>query len=144
MEEFGKRMAIQFVTGGKLLTREQNELLAGASGTLQPLAGVVIVRDEPSGMSAADGQAAGDFESGLIDGLEKVGTPAVGAELTTTTPSQIPWYRQQAMPSVDDVDDATGRLSLDYELNGYQGTLGVKSTADSRLPNLTTTQPSGT
>lgn len=140
IEPFGERVAIQLVTSSdaKLLPDVESELLTSESGPLQPLEGVVIVRDEPSGMSAADAQAAAELETGLVTGFQRVSTPAVGGELTTTTPSQIPWYSQQKMPSVNDLDDVTGRVSLVYELTGYNATLGVPP-ASSLLPELPST-----
>ena len=62
---------------------------------------------------------------------------AVGVELTTTEPSQIPWYKGRKISSVDDLDAPAGQAALLYALAGDHGTFGVKSTADSLLPSVT-------
>ena len=69
--------------------------------------------------------------------------PAVGVELSSTEPSQIPWYKGKGISSVDDLDNLAGQAALDYALAGDRGTFGVKSTADSLLPSVTsgTSQP---
>ncbi len=69
--------------------------------------------------------------------------PTVGVELTSTEPSQVPWYQSQDISSVDDLDTIAGQAALIYALAGSHGTYGMKSSADSLLPNVggTTTAP---
>jgi hypothetical protein len=71
-----------------------------------------------------------------------VGVPTVGVELSSTEPSQVPWYQGQDISSVDDLDATAGRAALAYALTGSRGAYGTKPTADSLLPNVgTSTQP---
>src|SRR5439155_1631962 len=79
---------------------------------------------------AEQAQAAEAFESGLIDGVTAAGEAAVGVELTSTQPSQIPWYQGHDMPSVDDLDAIAGQAALIYALDGSHGAFGSKPTAD--------------
>jgi hypothetical protein len=58
----------------------------------------------------------------------------VGAEATTSSPSQIGWFHGKGLSSVDDVDDVLGRASLVFALAGESGSWGVKSTADALFP----------
>jgi hypothetical protein len=97
-----------------------------------------VVRAEPSGMSDAQGEASAAFESGLLAGVAAVRVPALGVELTSASPSQSPWYKGKGLSSVDDLDNLAGQAALDYALAGDGGSFGVKSTADSLLPGVTT------
>jgi hypothetical protein len=65
-----------------------------------------------------------------------VGVPVVGVELSNTEPSQVPWYKSQGISSVDDLDALAGQGALLYALTGSHGAYGVKSNADSLLPNV--------
>ena len=92
--------------------------------------------DDPSGLATADQRTLTAFQAGLAAGLQDTGAPVVGAELTTTRPSQVPWYKAAGMSSVDDLDLLTGRtaLALALALAGDHGSFGVKRTAGSLLP----------
>ena len=63
-------------------------------------------------------------------------TEVVGIERTATDPSQIGWYGDRGLPSVDNVDQVAGRAALVFALNGADGAFGVKSTADALLPDV--------
>jgi hypothetical protein len=143
VERFGDLIGRQLVSGGQLVDRElisrvRASLLSAFDGQLTRLEGLVVVRDEPSGMDAQQSEATAAFESGLLAGVAAVRVPAVGVELSTTQPSQIPWYQGKGLSSVDDLDDLAGQAALDYALAGDSGSFGVKSTADSLLPSVTT------
>jgi hypothetical protein len=55
-------------------------------------------------------------------------------ETTDTKPSQVGWYRDHDMASVDDVDQLPGRAALVFALAGADGAFGTKSSADALLP----------
>jgi Copper transport outer membrane protein, MctB len=142
VESFGDLIGRQLVSGGPLVGRElisrvRASLLSAFDGQLTRLEGLVVMRAEPTGMSAEQNEASAAFESGLLAGVAAVGVPAVGVELTNTEPSQISWYRGKGLSSVDDLDDLAGQAALDYALAGDRGTFGVKPTADSLLPSVT-------
>jgi Copper transport outer membrane protein, MctB len=148
VERFGDLVGRQLVSGGQLVDRElisrvRASLMSAFDGQLMRLEGLVVMRAEPSGMSAQQSEAAAAFESGLLAGVAAAHVPAVGVELSSTNPSQVPWYRGKGISSVDDLDDLAGQAALDYALAGDSGSFGVKSTADSLLPSVsaTTSQP---
>jgi Copper transport outer membrane protein, MctB len=148
VERFGELMGRQLVSGGQLVGRElisrvRAGLLSAFDGQLSRLEGVVVMRDEPSGMSAEAGEASAALESGLLSGVNAAEVPAVGVELSDTQPSQVSWYRGKGISSVDDLDTLAGQTALVYALSGSHGTFGVKPTADSLLPSVApaTTQP---
>ena len=67
--------------------------------------------------------------------MTAVGVPVVGVELSNTEPSQVPWYKSQGISSVDDLDTLAGQAALVYALAGSHGAYGIKSSADSLLPD---------
>jgi hypothetical protein len=72
-----------------------------------------------------------------MSGLQRSGTVSVvGVETTSTNPSQIGWYKQQNLASVDDLDDLAGRTALIFALGGAKGTYGIKPSAQALLPNI--------
>ena len=145
---FGRIVGRQLVSGGQLvgrelLSRERGPLLSAFDGQLGKLAGLVVVRAQPAGMTPQQLEASGAFESGLLGGTATAGVPIVGVELSSTQPSQVPWYQAQNISSVDDLDAVAGQAALVYALTGSRGAYGIKPTADSLLPNVVgaSTQP---
>jgi hypothetical protein len=147
VQEFGNLIGRQLVSGGpavdrELISRVRASLLSAFDGQLTRLEGLVVLRAEPTGMSGAQGEDSAALESGLLAGAGAAGVPTVGVELTGTAPSQVPWYKERGISSVDDLDDLAGQAALDYALAGYRGTFGTKSTADSLLPSVTASSSS--
>jgi hypothetical protein len=148
VEDFATIVAKQLVSGGQnvsreLISRVRGRLLTAFDGQLGRLDGLVLVRNDPTAMTPEQSQASAAFESGLVKGLATVGIPTVGVELSTTEPSQVPWYQGKDLSSVDDLDATAGEAALIYALIGSHGAYGRKSTADSLLPNVVgaSTQP---
>lgn len=136
LHPFGARIGIQFTQGGRLLSAVRRELLQQGSGALNGADGVVIVRNTPE-LEGADAEAVETFEDGLIRGLRARDVPVVGVETTDSEDSQIEWFKDHEISSVDDLDDAIGRAAVVFALAGQRGSFGVKSTADGgRLPPL--------
>jgi hypothetical protein len=144
VERFGQLAGRQLVSGGQLVNREllsrvRSSLMSAFDGQLGRLEGLVLVRDDPAGMSPAQAQASAAFESGLVAGAVAGGVPPVGVELRRSEPSEIPWYKGKGLSSVDDLDTLAGQTALVYALAGDRGTFGVRGTADSLLPSVTGT-----
>jgi hypothetical protein len=74
------------------------------------------------------------FESAMIEGLRAAGGPAVGVEAASTDPSQISFYDNAGLSTVDNVDQPAGHAALALALAGARGNFGFKDTADSPLP----------
>jgi len=143
LESFGSLVGRQLVSGGptighELISRVRASLLSAFDGQLTRLEGLVVMRAEPTGMSASQSEAASAFEAGLLAGVAAVKVPVVGVELSSTEPSQIPWYSGKGLSSVDDLESLAGQAALDYALAGERGAFGTKSTADSLLPGVST------
>jgi hypothetical protein len=139
---FGEIAGRQLVSGGRLASREllsrvRGSLLSAFDGQLRRLDGLVVMRANPTGMTAAQTEASAAFESGLLNGVAAAGATAVGVELKDTEPSQVPWYKGRNISSVDDLDALAGQAALVYALAGHHGAFGAKATADSLLPSPT-------
>lgn len=144
IERFGELVGRQLVSGGALVNREllsrvRSSLLSAFDGQLTRLEGLVIMRSHPTDLTSEQEQQTSAFETGLLTGVSAVGVPTVGVETTTTEPTQVPWYQDRGISSVDDLDTRAGQAALVYTLDGYSGTFGTKPTADSLLPAVTST-----
>lgn len=139
VEQFGFRMAAQYVLPGKLIDRERDDLFRRLAGSLKPLQGVVLVRNRPSNLTDEQQQVADRFETGFARGLRATLVPVAGAERSSTSPSQVPWYDDHGLSSVDDTERTIGRAALVFALAGAQGSFGRKPTADALLPDLGST-----
>jgi hypothetical protein len=139
LERLGLLIGKQLVSGGpavgkEMISRVRDSLLSAFDGPLTHLEGLVVVRAAPTDVAAEASEEDDRFEDGLIAGATVAGAPAVGVELTSTEPSQVPWFKARKISSVDDLDMQAGQAALVYALAGDQGSYGVKSTADSLLP----------
>jgi len=146
VERFGDLAGRQLVSGGALVNREllsrvRGSLLSAFDGQLTRLEGLVVMRADPKGMSAVQSEASAALESGLLRGVVAAGVSTVGVELTSTEPSQIPWYEGKGISSVDDLNDLAGQTALVYALTGNRGAFGVKPTADALLPSVSARAP---
>lgn len=142
LERFGALAGRQLVSGGQsvgreLLSRSRGQLLSAFDGQLGKLEGLVVARAQPAGMTPEAAQAASALEAGLVRGAVAAGVATVGVELSSTQPSQVPWYQGQGISSVDNLDATAGRAALAYALAGAHGSYGTKGTANSLLPALT-------
>jgi hypothetical protein len=147
LEDFAAIVGKQLVSGGaqvdrELISRVRPRLLSAFDGQLGRLDGLVVMRGDPTTLKPEQAKASSQFETGLLEGIGKVGIPVVGVELSGTEPSQIPWYQGKDLASVDDLDMTAGQAALVYALTGSHGAYGTKSTADSLLPNVVGTSTS--
>jgi hypothetical protein len=136
LHPFATRVGIQFTQGGRLLRAIRRDLLTQGSGALDGADAVVVVRNTPQ-LDGDDADAIETFEDGLVRGLRINEIPVVGVETSDAETSQVEWYKDHELSSVDDLDDPIGRAALVFALAGERGSFGVKPTADGgRLPPL--------
>jgi hypothetical protein len=134
---FGREVGVGMSAGGRLFRTVRTALTRRSSGRVVPLNGVVVVRDPPT-LDEPDATVAREFEDGLIDGLTSRATQVVGAETTEAKDSQVRWFQDHRVASVDDLDLLEGQVALVLALAGDRGTFGIKPTADSLLPSVAT------
>ncbi|MGH3043722.1 MAG: copper transporter [Gaiellaceae bacterium] len=85
--------------------------------------------------AAAEAEATTSLMEGLVRGLDDAGIPVVGTAASEDDPAMIEFYRDQGISSVDDVDQAAGRLALALLLDGAEpGHYGISDEADGIVP----------
>jgi hypothetical protein len=136
----GTKVGRAIVAGGRVARRLERALPSAFHGDYAGADGAVVYRAKPEDTSGKDAaakrqaDAVGRFEVGVTEGLRSAHVPAVGVEQTDTDPSQISWYRDRDLSTVDDVDEAGGQAALVLVLAGESGHYGVKKSADAPLP----------
>lgn len=142
LDDLGRRLGVQLVRGGRLLSEVRRELLSASTGDVGPAEAVLVVRTPGNRLAREQQERADALAAGLIAGAESAGAPVVGVEESTTDPSQVPWYRDRRISSVDNVDQPSGRASLVYVLAGAaEGAFGIKPTRDAYLPDALVRTP---
>jgi hypothetical protein len=125
-EQFGTRMGVQLTRGGKLLGKERRALFNAVAGSTGPYDGVVVARNLPDGVKGDDLHRINAFEQGLVKGLTSRNVPVVGVEHADTDPTQVPWFRDQGLSTVDNIDQTAGQAALVFLLAGTtDGAFGV-------------------
>lgn len=133
LERFGRRIGRQLALGGDLVGRLRQELFSTSRGNYEGLEGIVLVRD-PDKLEGDEKKAQDRFESALIDAAKDTEVEVVGVEMTDTDPSNVSWFADRGVTSVDDLDLVEGKVALVYALLGESGRFGVKDSAERLLP----------
>jgi hypothetical protein len=131
----GRELGNSLVSGGKGAKGLGRSVLNSSSGKLEGLDGVVVYR-APRELTGADAAKTDALESGLVSGMTQSGTAqVVGIEETDTKPSQIGWFKDRRLPSVDNGETLAGHAALVFVLLGANGSYGQKDSAQALLPN---------
>lgn len=140
LEPFGRRVGNQLIQGGALLRAEAGALFSTRAGSLGPFDGVVVSRSQPELEGDAKEQS-DDLEDGIMRGLTDNPVAVVGVEPAQSEPSQVGWYRDRGLSSVDDVDLVAGQAALVFALAGATGSFGTGPQAEALLPGPETAGP---
>ena len=126
----GARVGRSIVRGDRLAARLSNRLPDRFQGEYRRVDSVVVWRLAPNEPS----EPAERFEVAMLERMAAREIPVVGVERSDTDPSQIDFYSDHGLSSVDSVDLAGGRAALVLALAGAEGRFGVKETAQDPLP----------
>jgi Copper transport outer membrane protein, MctB len=132
--QLGREVGANLVVGGKVTKGLSGSVLSSSSGKLNGLNGVIVFH-APRDLSGDDAAKTDAFEAGLVDGLKSGEAEVSGIEETDTEPSQIQWFKDRGLPSVDNVDTLAGHAALVFVLLGANGSYGEKDSAQALLPN---------
>lgn len=136
VQGFAKRVARSIVNGTGVSLRMHRALPDTMRGDYGGVGSVIFYRSQPPDQETDQDKALREaFENGLADGINAQGVQTVGVEEQSTDPSQVGWYKDHKMSSVDSVDLPGGQLALVFALSGEKGSFGVKSGA-TPLPKL--------
>jgi hypothetical protein len=142
VEELGRRAGIQMVTGGRLIGRLRTALLQSTSGEFGQLDGVIVARPSKPPKDKLEAARLATLQDGVVRGLAQTGVKVVGIEGRDADPSQIGWYRDRELSTVDNVDEAAGHAALVFVLAGADGAFGRRDGAQDLLPPVVATSPS--
>jgi hypothetical protein len=129
VQQLGRRIGRALVVGGKLPRRLQAKFPDSFKGDYRGADAVVYYRTNDDRDTPAK-----TFETALIEGLRSKGLPVVGVERSETDPSQISYYVNAGLSTVDSIDIPPGRIALVLTLTGRSGDFGFKKTAQAPLP----------
>jgi hypothetical protein len=90
---------------------------------------------DQTGVKEREDSRARTIETAMLDELAKRTIAVVGVESTSTDPSQISRYKSLKLSTSDSVDKSGGRIALVFTLAGAQGNYGLKSSAQTPLPD---------
>jgi hypothetical protein len=134
MDQTGDRLGHAVVEGGRRVPALREELGDRFSGTYKGAKAVVFHGVPPD---ADEAETARPWEASLISGLTSAGATVVGVEQSgPESASQVPFYADEGIASVDSVDTPGGRAALVFALAGAKGRFGFKETADDVAPDL--------
>ena len=133
LERFGRRIGRQLAQGGELVQRLRQELFSTSRGEYKGVDGIVLIRD-PDELKGDEKSRQDRFESALIDAAQDTDVEVVGVEKTDTDPSQVSWFADHSVTSVDNLDLVEGKTALVWSLLGASGRFGVKDSAQRLLP----------
>jgi hypothetical protein len=141
LSALGRRAGFQMVEGGRLIGHLRTALLQSLSGEFGDLDGVVVIRPPtlPGDRAAAERLAA--LQDGIARGLAQTGVKVVGIEPSASDPSQVGWYRDRELSTVDNVDETAGHAALVFVLAGADGAFGRRDDAQDLLPPVVATTP---
>ncbi|HKN94223.1 MAG TPA: copper transporter [Thermoleophilaceae bacterium] len=136
IQGFARRVVRSIVNGTGVAVRMHRSLPDAMRGDFHGAGLVVYYRSPPPDQESDSDKALREgFENGLADGLKSEGVQTVGVEQQSTDPSQVGWYKDHGMSSVDSVDLPGGQIALVFVLTGQKGAYGVKGGAQP-LPKL--------
>lgn len=137
LEPLVERLGQQLAVGGRMVSQQRSALMSSFSGEIGQLDGIVIARS-PSRPEETDDQhgTTDALESALVRGLLRDDLPVAGVEHLDTDPSQVSWYRDHGLASIDSIDQVSGQAALVFALAGADGAFGLKSSAEALLPRV--------
>lgn len=131
LRDLGERIGRSIVLGGRMANRLERQLDEEFQGDYEGADAVVVYREPADDQS----DTAVALQESLIDGLvTRRNVPVVGVERSDTDPSQIRFYRDNGLSTVDNLDEAAGRIALVFALDGERGSFGFKDSAEDPLP----------
>ena len=129
------RAGAGLVEGNAIYDRSREALLATFSGSVDPVDGVIVAREQPD-LEGPEEAASELLETEFIDGLLAGGVPVVGVERSGADPSSIGFFDSLGLTTVDNLDEVAGRVALVYALRGAQGNFGTGEEADELVPSV--------
>jgi hypothetical protein len=141
LRDLGRRAGIQMVLGGRLVRQLRTALLLSTSGEFGRLDGVIVIRPGKVPQDPRAAKRLDALQDGIVRGLAQTGVKVVGIEPTGSDPSQIGWYRDRELSTIDNIDEIAGQAALVFVLAGADGQFGRRDSAQDLLPPVVATVP---
>ncbi|MBA3301982.1 MAG: copper transporter [Thermoleophilaceae bacterium] len=137
-EARGRRLGVAIVRGGRPLRRLEGEDPGAFRGEAEGASEAVLYRQPPGeDRSPERTRLERSFADGLVRGLDSEATTVVGVERASTDPSQVSFFEDRGISSIDDVETAAGRIALALVLDGApRARYGLKGSAERPIPEL--------
>ena len=133
---------IQMVLGGALVGRLRTALLQSTQRRVRrPRRRDRRATGAGAGRQAGRASRLATLQDGIVRGLAQTGVKVVGIEASDTDPSQIGWYRDRELSTVDNIDETAGHAALVFVLAGADGAFGRRDSAQDLLPPVVATVP---
>lgn len=139
LEALGRRVARGIVSGGPIADALSQALPDSFEGEYGGADAVAVYRAPPEDESSTTDL----YATAVTEGLGSTGATVVGVEASDTDPSQVPFYGQSDLTTVDSADLPGGRAALVLSLAGAEGRFGFKDTADDVIPQAPATRQRG-
>jgi hypothetical protein len=130
VRSLGRRVGRVLVRGGRSARRLEDVASDQFNGDFRGADAVAFYREPGADRS----DAAKALEAGMVEGLRRGRTPVSGVEQIDANPSQVSFYEDSGLSSVDNVDTPAGRIALALVLDGAEGRFGFKRSAEAPLP----------
>lgn len=141
MQRLAVEIATGIITAQNTATLEllQEKNILKTSGELGiPVDGLIIV-----GGCYGENKRDVRMDLYIIDYFQDLNIPVLGVEETNAPYSFIKEYQRKRISTVDNIDTAPGQLAMVLALSGQPGNYGVKSTAQTLLPEINAIQVKG-
>ncbi len=132
----GRRLGRAIVRGGRPFRRLEREDPDVFRGEGKGASEAVLYREPPGeDRSAERTELERALAAGLIEGVEIEVTILVGVERGSTEPSQVSFFDDRGLSSIDTIDTPAGRIALALVLDGApQARYGLKDSAERPIP----------
>lgn len=132
----GRRLGRTIVRGGRPFRRLERGDPDVFRGEGRGATEAILYRRPPGEDRGAERTALErGLADGLVRGLESTATTLVGVERGSTDPSQVSFFDDRGVSSIDSIDTAAGRIALALVLDGApQARYGLKDSAERAIP----------
>lgn len=144
LEEFGGLVAQALLGNSQLSLRLHERVPDKFDGRYRHADAVVLYQAPPPENSEDPGykersdDRARAIESAMLAELVQSTIATVGVDKADTEPTQVGFYKQHKLSTVDSVDKSGGRIALAFVLAGAQGNYGLKPGVRQPLPDEAT------
>lgn len=134
LQDYGRVIGRQLIEGGRILDLTRSDLMSQSSGQFGDLDGLILFRGPVE--EEADRELIETVDQAVTEGAQASRGRVVGVETVETDPSTVRFFQDRDLTTVDNIEQAAGKVSLIYSLDGVEGDFGVKDSAGRLLPEL--------